>query len=145
MRAIHYLIDCEGKTLPSPFQALRRALACDLAEHALVAHAVETLGYVHVQDWPRGLVVFYRRPVTNPVSLAGAIYLLAELPDKRVVFSVADRRVRYSLCRGRAQAIRRLAEEMRDLEAALWQTDHAVPDVDLRAGPIPFVGKRNAT
>ena len=145
MRAIHYLIDCQGKTLPSPFQALRQALANDLAEHALVAHAVERLGYVHVQDWPRGLVVFYRRPVTNPVTLAGVIYLLAELPDKRVVFSVADRHVRYSLCRGRAQAIRRLAQEMRDLEAALWQTDRTVPDVDVPAGSMPFVGKRNTT
>jgi hypothetical protein len=145
MRAIHYLIDCHGKTLPSPFQALRQALINDLAEHALVAHAVERLGYVHVQDWPRGLVVFYRRRVTSPVTLAGVIYLLAELPDKRVVFSVADRHARYSICRSRAQAIGRLAQEMRDLEAALWQTDRTEPDVDVPAGSMPFVGKRNTT
>jgi hypothetical protein len=143
MRAIHYLIDCEGKTLSSPFQALRRALACDLVEHALIAHAVDALGYVHVQDWPRGLVVFYHRLVTNPVTLAGVIYLLADLPNKRVVFSVADRHVRYCICRGRAQAIRRLVQEMRDLGAAPCQTDRPVPDGDLPA--VPFAAKRNTT
>ncbi len=144
MRATHYLVDCEGKTLRSPFQALRQALANDLAEQALIAHAVETLGYVHVQDWPRGLIVF-SRPVTNPVTLAGVLYLLADLPDKRVVFSLADGHVRYSLYRDRAQAIRKLVQEMRDLEAALSETDRTVQDVDLPAGPAHFAAKRNST
>lgn len=145
MRGIHYLIDCDGKSLSSPFHALRQTLAFDLDEPALIAHAVDTLGYAHVQEWPRGLVVFYHRPVANTVTLAGVIYLLTDLPDKRVVFSVVEGHARYSLCRGRAQAIGRLVQEMRDLEAALWQTDRMAPEVDVSAGPVSRAGKRNTT
>src|SRR4026207_1628474 len=60
MQPIHILIDGEGRILSSPFFALRNATNRDIAEHALIAHAVENLGYVHVQEWPRGLLVFYR-------------------------------------------------------------------------------------
>src|SRR5262245_12095019 len=109
MRAIHYLIDCEGRTLRSPFETLRPIIGRAVTEPALITHAIENLGYAHVLEWPQGLVVSYRRPVANAVTLAGAIYLLADLADKRVIFSVLDRHVRYALCRGRSQAIGRLA------------------------------------
>ena len=145
MLAIHFLVDCDGQTLLSPFQMLRQGMPQGLAEHALITRAVEKLGYVHVQEWPRGLLVFYRKPVTSPVALAGVIYLLADLADKRVIFSVYDGHVRYSLCRSRSQAIGRLAREMRDLEAANWQTDHASPDVDQPARPERLAAKRNTT
>src|SRR5262245_24528441 len=45
MRAIHYLIDYAGKTLSPPFYALRQTPIGDLAEPALIGHAVATLGY----------------------------------------------------------------------------------------------------
>jgi hypothetical protein len=136
MQAVHYLIDCEGRSLASPFKALRQALGYGDTEHALITHAVEKLGYLHVQEWPRGLIVFYRRPVTNPVTFAGAIYLLAGLPDRRVIFSVFDGRARYFLCRGRSQAIGRLAHEMRYVETAMLKTTRTASDVDLSAGPM---------
>jgi hypothetical protein len=143
MQAVHYLIDSEGRSLPSPFQLLRQATEHGVAEHALISHAVERLGYLHVQEWPRGLIISYRRPVTNPVTLAGAIFLLSDLADRRVIFSVFDGHVRYSLCRGRSQAIGRLVHEMRDLEAEALQTAHTASDVDLPARPMRSAAKRN--
>src|SRR5262245_6607958 len=134
MGATHYLVDCEGETLRSPFTSLRRASVNDLPDHVLTAYAVKVLGYAHVQEWPRGLVIFYCRPVTNIVVLAGLIYLLADLPNKRAIFSVADARVRYSLCGGRAQAIDKVVQEIRDLGASVWRTDRTVADANLSGG-----------
>jgi hypothetical protein len=145
MPAIHFLVDCDGQTLLSPFQMLRQGMPQGIAEHALITRAVEKLGYVHVQEWPRGLLVFYRRPITSPVALAGVIYLLADLADKRVIFSVNDGHARYSLCHSRTQAIGRLAREMRDLEAGSSQTDRASPDVDRSSGRERYAAKRNTT
>ena len=129
MPAVHYLIDCEGRSLRAPFRALRQALGDGVAEHTLLAHAVEKFGYLHVQEWPRGLIVSYRRPITNPLTLVGAIFLLADLADRRVIFSVTDGHVRYFLCRGRSQAVGRLVREMRDVEEAqsLTRTAHEDP------------------
>ena len=141
MRAIHYLIDCEGRTLRSPFEALRPIIDRAVTESALITHAIENLGYAHVLEWPQGLVVSYRRPVANAVTLAGAIYLLADLADKRVIFSVLDRHVRYALCRGRSQAIGRLAGEMRNLEAAVWEPESAMPPVATE--PIRSAARRD--
>jgi hypothetical protein len=104
---------------------------------------VERLGYLHVQQWPRGLIITYRRPVTNPVTLAGAIFLLSDLPDRRVIFSVFDGHARYSLCRGRTQAIGRLVHEMRDLEAEAQQTAHTASDADSPARRMRSAAKRN--
>ena len=118
MPAVHYLIDGEGRCLRAPFRVLRQALGDGVAEHTLLAHAVEKFGYLHVQEWPRGLIVSYRRPITNPLTLVGAIFLLADLADRRVIFSVSDGYVRYFLCRGRSQAVSRLVREMRDVEEA---------------------------
>ena len=89
------------------------------------------------------MVISYRRPVANAVTLAGAIYLLADLADKRVIFSVLDRHVRYALCRGRSQAIGRLAGEMRNLEAAVWEPESAMPPVATE--PIRFAARRGTT
>lgn len=145
MHPIHFLIDGEGRTLSSPFIAMRNATNRDVAEHVLIAHAVEKLGYVHVQEWPRGLLVFYRAPGISPVTLAGSIYLLADLADKRVIFSVHDGHMRYSLYQCRSQAVRRLVQEMRDLEAANLQTDGDAPDVEHPSEPIRSVGRRRTT
>jgi hypothetical protein len=145
MRAIHYLIDCEGRALRSPFEALRPIIGRTVTEPALITHAIENLGYAHVLEWPQGLVVSYRRPVANAVTLAGAIYLLADLADKRVIFSVLDRHVRYALCRDRSQAIGRLAGEMRNLEAAVWEPESALPPVDLPTEPIRSAARRDTT
>ncbi len=41
MQPVHFLVDGEGRTLSSPFIALRKATDRDVAEHALIAHAVE--------------------------------------------------------------------------------------------------------
>lgn len=129
MPAVHYLIDSEGRSLRSPFTALRQALGDGVAEHTLLALAVEKFGYLHVQEWPRGLIVSYRRPITNPLTLVGAIFLLADLTDRRVIFSVSDGHVRYFLCRGRSQAVGRLVREMRDVEdaASLTRSAHQDP------------------
>jgi hypothetical protein len=145
MQPIHFLIDGEGRTLSSPFVALRKATNRDVAEHALIAHAVEKLGYVHVQEWPRGLLVFYRAPGISPVTLAGSIYLLADLADKRVIFSVHDGHMRYSLYQCRSQAVRRLMQEMRNLESDDLQTDRAVPNVEQTSDPLRSVARRRTT
>jgi len=143
MRAIHYLIDCEGRTLRSPFQALQPISGQPLTEPGLITHAIEHLGYAHVQEWPQGLVVSYRRPVADAVTLAGVIYLLADLADKRVIFSVLDRHVRYALCRGRSQAIGRLVSEMGSLEAAAWEPERAMPPIDPPTEAVRFAAKRD--
>jgi len=140
MPAVHYLIDCEGRSLRAPFRVLRQALGDGVAEHTLLAHAVEKFGYLHVQEWPRGLIVSYRRPITNPLTLVGAIFLLVDLADRRVIFSVWDGYVRYFLCRGRAQAVGRLVREMRDVEEAVL-TRAASPQ-DLPAGRRRVAAKR---
>lgn len=145
MQPIHFLIDGEGRILSSPFFALRNATNRDIAEHALIPHAVENLGYVHVQEWPRGLLVFYRALVVSPVTLAGSIYLLADLADKRVIFSVHDGHMRYSLYQCRSQAVRRLMQEMRDLEAADLQTDRAVSNVEQPSERAPSAARRRTT
>jgi hypothetical protein len=128
MPAVHHLIDCEGRSLRAPFRVLRQALGDGVAEHALLAHAVEKFGYLHVQEWPRGLIVSYRRPITNPLTLVGAIFLLTDLADRRVIFSVSDGYVRYFLCRGRSQAVGRLVRELRDVEEAASITRSASDD-----------------
>jgi hypothetical protein len=140
---MHYLIDYEGKALSSPFHALRQTLGSDLAETALIDHVVANLGYAHVQEWKRGLVVSYRKPITRTVTLAGVVYLLTDLPDKRVILSIVDGQTRYSLCRGRAQAIGRLVQEMRDVETVLWQADRMASAPDLSAKTVPFSGNRS--
>ena len=145
MQPMHFLIDGEGATLSSPFFAMRRATNRDVAEHALIANAVENLGYVHVQEWPRGLLVFYRALVVSPVTLAGSIYLLAELADKRVIFSVHDGHMKYSLYQCRSQAVRRLMQAMRDLEAADLQTDRAVSNVEQPSERAPSAARRRTT
>ena len=141
MPAAHYLIDGEGRCLRAPFRVLRQALGDGVAEHALLAHAVEKFGYLHVQEWPRGLIVSYRRPITNPLTLVGAIFLLADLADRRVIFSVSDGYVRYFLCRGRSQAVGRLVREMRDVEEAASITGSA--SEDLPAGRRRVAAKRS--
>jgi hypothetical protein len=143
MRAIHYLIDCEGRTLRSPFPALQAVSGQPFTEPALITHAIERLGYAHVQEWPQGLVLSYRRPVANAVTLAGVIYLLADLADKRVIFSVLDRHVRYALCRGRSQAIGRLVREMGGLEASAWEPERAMPPIDPATKTMRFAAKRD--
>jgi|RhiMethySRZTD1v2_1073278.scaffolds.fasta_scaffold11063_4 hypothetical protein len=129
MPAIHHLIDCDGRALRSPFQSLRDALGMHAVEHALITHAVEKLGYVHVQEWPRGVIVSYRRLSTNSVALAGAIYLLADMAEKRVTFSLLDEPLANYFCRGRSKAIERLISEMRDLDGGMLQPPRALPDV----------------
>jgi hypothetical protein len=111
-----------------------------VAEHSLLAHAVEKFGYLHVQEWPRGLIVSYRRPITNPLTLVGAIFLLTDLPDRRVIFSVSDGYVRYFLCRGRSQAVGRLVREMRDVEEAASIT---AASEELPAGRRRVAAKRS--
>jgi hypothetical protein len=143
MKSVHYLIDSEGRSLPTPFRQLQQALGQSVAEHTLIAHAVERLGYLHVQEWPRGLIISYHRPITTPVTLAGAIYLLSELGDRRVIFSVFDGHVRYSLCRGRSQAIGRLVQQMRDLEVTVLQTARTASNAGLSARPMRVATKRN--
>jgi hypothetical protein len=130
MRAIHYIVDCEGKVLRSPFRQLREVLGSADSEHSLITQAVEKLGYVHVQEWPQGLVILYGRTAMSPVTLAGAIFLLSDLAEKRIILSVVDRQVSFSLFRGRAQAIAMLAREMRVLEDASYRPDRSVPRVD---------------
>jgi hypothetical protein len=143
MQAVHYLIDSDGRSHTSPFELLRQATEPGVAEHALITRAVERLCYLHVQEWPRGLIISYRRPATNPVTLAGAIFLLSDLADRRVIFSVFDRHVRYALCRGRSQAIARLVHEMRDLEAEAPQTAHTASDVELPPRSMRSAAKPN--
>jgi hypothetical protein len=143
MQAVHYLIDCEGRSHSSPFVLLRQTTEHGVAEHALITHAVERLGYLHVQEWPRGLIISYRRPATNPVTLAGAIFLLSDLADRRVIFSVFDGHVRYALCRGRSQAIGRLVHEMRDLEAEAPETADTASDAETPARPKRSAAKPN--
>jgi len=141
MPAVHYLIDGEGRSQRSPFTALRQALGDGVAEHTLLALAVEQFGYLHVQEWPRGLIISYRRPITNPLTLVGAIFLLADLADRRVIFSVSDGHVRYVLCRGRSQAVGRLVREMRDIEDAASPTRPA--HLGLSAGRGRVAAKRS--
>jgi hypothetical protein len=142
MQAIHYLVDCDGKTLASPFRSVRATLGDGLSEAALIGCAVNKLGYVHVQEWPRGFVVSYRRPVTTPVALAGAIYLLADLGDKRAIFSIADGGQRYLLCRNRAQAIGRLVSEMRRVEGFRSPRGGVTPEMHLPTELIRFMVNR---
>ena len=116
MQAItHHLVDCEGQTLAPQFEALRLACGDGLSETALIECTVNKLGYAHVQEGARGLVVSFSRAIITPVTLVGAIYLLADLQDKRAIFSTPPS---YSLCSTRSQAIRRLMEEMGRIESA---------------------------
>jgi hypothetical protein len=135
MPAIHHLIDCDGRALRTPFQSLREALGIHAVEHALITHAVEKLGYVHVQEWPRGVIVSYRRLATSPVALAGAIYLLADMAEKRVTFSLLDEPLTNYFCRERSKAIQRLVSEMRALDGGLWQPPRVLPNAASRSGP----------
>src|SRR5262245_36783114 len=127
MSAIHHLIDCDGRVLRPPFQSLRDALRICAVEHALITHAVEKLGYVHVQEWPRGVILSYRRLATNSVALAGAIYLLADMAEKRVTFTLLDEPLTNYFCRGRSRAIEKLVSEMRDLDSGVWQPPPVLP------------------
>ena len=128
MPAIHHLIDCDGRALRSPFPSLREALGIHAREHVLITHAVEKLGYVHVQEWPRGVIVSYRRLATSSVALAGAIYLLADMAEKRVTFSLLDEPLANFFCRGRSKAIERLVSEMRDIDGGLSQPARTPPN-----------------
>jgi hypothetical protein len=127
MPAIHHLIDCDGRALQSPFQSLREALGIHAPEHVLIMHAVEKLGYIHVQEWPRGVVVSYRRLATSSVALAGAIYLLADMAEKRVTFSLLDEPPSNVFYRGRSRAIEKLVSEMRDIDGGLSQPPRVEP------------------
>ena len=60
-------------------------------------------------------MVSFSRAIIMPVTLVGAIYLLADLQDKRAIFSTPPS---YSFCSIRSQAIRRLMEEMGRIESA---------------------------
>jgi hypothetical protein len=86
MRAIHYLIDCEGKTLRIAVPGIAATIG-PTGHRARLVHA------------------YHRTPGVWACPGVAARFGCSYRRDKRVIFSVLDRHGRYALWRGRSQAI----------------------------------------
>lgn len=118
MRSLDIIIDDHGAVWQAPFHGLRVAVGCDAGIDVFVRYAIKNLGFIRLQQKPRGLVVALRPSAANPVAFASAIFLISDLRSQRVILSCLHNSWVHVLCRDSAEARDKLLCAMDQAEDA---------------------------
>jgi hypothetical protein len=108
MRSNDLILDDEHHLWHWPFFSLAESLRSVQAGEKLARYAVVNLGFVHFQFRPSGLIINLRPELVLARTITNAIYFLSDLPSQRTVLTCLETSWEHRVCRGRAEAVKRL-------------------------------------